>query len=540
MKKIIALLLAFVLVLSLAACGNSGEDNDKDNTTQGKPNDKDGESADVCGDYELVTLDGYDHQFKKYANMTDEPITLSYITYDNDAVVSILAEAFMELYPNIKVEIIQTPIFEFADTMTSLANENKLPDVIMYIDADYELSNKQLLDFSGYWNSDEETKALASTVDAKGLGTFNLKGGQRYAAPMYFRPQPISVDLNVLKACDRPAIDQGWSWADLMDLIKSTTGQPDPNGTVFYGLSVYTSLDTLYAIASDQNAAGTFGFNGFDFDPTVWATGEQDSAELRRDGYIAPYHGSPENEEWLGDMDAWAYGHVAVLTEPLWSYQDGFFKDQGFGETLMETYGMDLVPYVVPTRDGGADLHNTPASMDFIGLSAATEHPREAYELMKFMSYGVDGWAVRCGIYGDDTILDGNGFTPRQSSMPAPLTTDQEIWDAYIEMFCDGMDEEHTGYWREYFAASMQPIPTDSWLTIPGFMAFQNDYFFTMDIYGTIESGEAKAEDFVPDIAKNGNRLHAEAMLNYFGPDGYNVLTDEEITSYTELLNANA
>ena len=47
----------------------------------------------------------------------------------------------------------------------------------------------------------------------------------------------------------------------------------------------------------------------------------------------------------------------------------------------------------------------------------------------------------------------------KQDVMPAPITTDEEVWDQYTEMYCKGMDDEHVGYWKEFFASCMQPIP---------------------------------------------------------------------------------
>ena len=35
------------------------------------------------------------------------------------------------------------------------------------------------------------------------------------------------------------------------------------------------------------------------------------------------------------------------------------------------------------------------------------------------------------------------------------------------------------------------------------------------------------------------NLYHANAMISYFGPDGYNVLSDEEIAEYEQIIADN-
>ncbi len=549
MKKALALLLALVLVLSLAACGESGgdRDNDRDKSSHGSDwNDKtdpettDGPSAEDCGDYESVTLDGYDHQFKKYANMAKGPVTLTYLTTDEEAVVRPMVDAFMAIYPNITVNVEYIQLPELAERISQGLSG---VDALTFADMDSVLSTRSLLDISEYWNSDEETKNLASTVNSAGLGTYGLQGGQRYAVPTNFYPQPVFVDRNVLKTLNIPIPGRDWTWDEMIDIIKAATGYTEIDGMRYYGLSGANALDGYYNIAAGQDIIGAFGYDGRDFDFTVWAMGEREYTDLKLGTYMAPSYGSQEYDRWLDDAGAWAQasGHVAVFTEPFYLFQSFWNKDEG-GETNMEKAHLDIIPYVAPAvKSGDAQgVHNTPATMDFGGVAAGTEHPREAYELLKFMTFGVDGWAVRCALYGDSSLLNADGEPLRTTSMSVPLTTDEEIWEKYIDVFCQGMDEEHTQHWRDFFAASMQPIPTLGQVTIPGYMDFIMDYMFPLNITGLVESGQAQAADYADEATRKANWYHADAMLRYFGPEGYNVLTDEETAFYNDLLNDNA
>ena len=52
-------------------------------------------------------------------------------------------------------------------------------------------------------------------------------------------------------------------------------------------------------------------------------------------------------------------------------------------------------------------------------------------------------------------------------------------------------------------------------------------------IYGT-----AKAADYVVEATEQANYYHAEAMIDYFGPDGYDILSEEELAKYQVVVDA--
>ena len=221
----------------------------------------------------------------------------------------------------------------------------------------------------------------------------------------------------------------------------------------YYGCGYYNRLDSYYGIAAAQNIKGEFGFDGKKFDLSIWAVGEQEFAGLKQGGYIAPVKDSMEMENWMGDFAAWcgASGRVALFTEAFWTFQ-GTWNTEAFKQ-----YNLDIVPYVVPAvnKDDATKDHHSIATIDFGGLTTSCKHPREAYELLKFMSFGKDGWKTRIALYNDESKTNANGLALKYDVMPAPITTDSEVWDAYIKMYCKGMDDTHVGYWKEYFKSCM-------------------------------------------------------------------------------------
>ncbi len=527
-KKILALCLAaLMLVGTLAGCKGGEEGGNY-------------VGADECGEYELVTIDGYDHQFKKYKNMTTENITLRYFNFDSDVMTQELAKIFNKIYPNIKVETTFEAVDTYNTTLGTLINNRQTPDVVMTSDADYALSNRIFMDIAKYWDSDDETPLLAATINEAKIGCYGLEG-HRYAVPMKFFPTAVAVDRNVLKKLSIDIPDQNWKWSDMIDIIKKGTAPASIDGLQYFGLFAYTRLDSLYGIAAGGDIIGEFGFDGKDFDLSAWAVGEQEYGDLRVAKYVAPDRGTLANEEWLGDPDSWSgtSGHVAIFTEPFWTYQNIWLAENEDGQTQMEQYNLDIVPYVIPSVSGGEGLHNTIATMDFGGVSSATHYPREAYELLKFMTFGIDGWYARIAIYNDESIVTASGTPLRTDNMPAPLTTDQGVWDAYIDMFCKGMDDEHKEHWADFFASAMRPIPY-GWVSIAGYHTACDQYFNDIDIHTLVDQGTAQAADYVDEATRKFNYYHAEAMVNYFGPSGYNVLSQEEIDEYTQMMSANS
>lgn len=520
-KRIIAAILALSMTLGLTACGDNGT---KNTETAG--------NAQVSKETETAEINGI--TYNKATDLTTEDITLTYFHFDQDETVKYLAERFMELYPNITVNTVYENVSTYNDTLLTLVSNQQTPDVIMYGDADFALSNMLLSDISGYYNSDPETAQLASTVNDCGLGTYETNA--RFGVPVKFFPGVMYIDMNVLETLNVDAPSRDWTWADMIQLIKDCTVADSPDGMAYYGCGYFNRLDSYYGIAANQTIKGEFGFDGKEFDLGVWAVGEQEFSDLKLGGYIAPVTETQEMEDWMGDWEAWcgASGHVALFTEAFWTYQ-GTWATESY-----QQYDLDIVPYVVPavSKEEASVDHHSIATIDFGGVTTSCPYPREAYELLKFMSFGVDGWMTRIELYNDESQTNASNLALKYDVMPAPITTDETVWEGYIDMYCEGMDEEHRGYWEEYFSSCMQPIPY-GWTSIAGYWNFCDEYFNNIGIHDLVDKGTAKAADYAAEATEKANLYHAQAMLQYFGTDGYNVLSEEETAAYEQMVTDN-
>lgn len=464
--------------------------------------------------------------------VTKDEITLTYWHYEDETTINLLAEAFMKKYPNIKVET--KVISDMSTDLSAAASAGTFPDVFSGTDSDTALANLYWADISEYMDADPETKNLLPTIEEYGIGKFDTSC--RYAMPTWFQPSAIFIDRNVINKLNLEMPRTDWTWDEMIQLIKDAT-RDDRSGMKYFGLGYYNRLDSLYGIAAtskeERVIKGEFGFNGEDFDLSYWAKGEQEFSDLKIAGYVAPSQDSQEMEDWSGDWSTWfgATGHVAVFSEGLWSYQNIWGID-GY----QEEHGLDIIPYVTPNVIDEKE-HNIIANMYMGGVSSSCEYPYEAYLLLKFMGWGKEGWMERLKIYSDESIVNASGLPLKNANMPVPITLDEEVWEGYKALY--PQDPDHKPYWDAYFDSITRPCAY-GWYTIAGYWNFCDQYFNSIGIHDLVDAGTAKAADYAAEATEQANYYHAEAMISYFGPDGYNVLSDAELAKYQAVVDAMA
>jgi len=462
--------------------------------------------------------------------VTTSKIKLTYWHYEDETTIEKLAEAFMDKYPNITVECKQ--ISDMSTDLSAAAANGSFPDVFSGTDSDTALANEYWLDITQYVEEDPDMANMMPTIKEYGIGKFDTD--HWYGLPTWYQPSAIFIDKNVITKLNLEMPRTDWTWGEMIDLIKAATID-DRTGMKYYGLGYYNRMDSLYGIAAcsaeERAIKGEFGFDGNDFDLSYWATGEQDFADLKLGGYVAPQQSTAEMEAWAGDWGAWsgATGHVAVFSEGFWSYQNLWGTD-GY----QDTYGLDIVPYVTPNVVDEKE-HNIIANMYIGGVSSSCKHPYEAYLLLKWMGIGTEGWNARLDIYEDESITNASGVALKHSNMPVPMTLDTAVWDRYKAMF--PQDAAHKSYWDDYFASITRPVPY-GWYSIAGYWNFCDQYFNKIGIHDLVDAGSAKAADYAAPATEQANYYHAEAMISYFGPAGYGVLSEEDLAKYQAVVDS--
>ncbi len=478
MKKKNWLKLGCALALTtMFATGCGSSDDNTDSTDAAK------------GDKEEVTAD--------LPEMTDEDITLTYASWMDPNLQKFMADKFMEKYPNITVELVPLEQDTWNDGLTNLANAGKLPDAYWYLgNVDVPIVNGWLGDMTEYWEADPESKNVLETMQDAGY----LDGERKLAAACNYYPYTIFLDENVFNKLnvDMPSAD--WKYSDMLDLMKKVT-VPEQG---IYGYNDYTLIMTMAPIIQ-QDAIGEFGWDGEKFDMTKdWADSMEQQAEFVRTGVHAPYFDTDEAEAAFGDRTLWAAntGKIGMQLDAWWT-KNLFATDEYVDK------GINMVPYPVPQGDN-AETEHKPAFMDFGSISSATEHPREAYELLKFMGWGKDGFATR--MEGYSTLTNDNGDKIFTYADTLPLTQDQESWDLVATELPDN------DYYKNFLEHVKEPVALGG-ATLPGFQTYLDEVHFGGE-YGNVESaiidGEVNAHDVAGELTEKLNQYHEEAMEEIF------------------------
>lgn len=431
------------------------------------------------------------------APMTEDEITLTFASWENPALQQKMADDFMKKYPNIKVELVTVDQENWNDGLSNLANAGNLPDVYWYQgNVDIPIVNGWLGDMTEYWEADPESEDVLTTLQETGY----IDGKHKYSAAVFYQPYTVFLDENVFDKLnvDMPSAD--WKYSEMIDLMKQMT-VPEQE---IYGYNDFTKLVTMAPIVQ-SDGIGEFGWNGEKFDMTKdWAQAMTQQAEFVRSGVHAPFFDTDEAEAAFGDRTLWAAstGKIAMQLDAWWT-KDLFATDEFVDK------GIKWVPYPVPQGDN-AETTNKPGFIDFGSYSSATEHPREAYELLKFMGWGKDGWVSRLEAY--KTLQNDDGSKVFTYPNGLPLVQDQATWDAVAAELPD------TDYYKNYLERVKTPVPLGG-AVIPGFQTFLEEVYFGGE-YGDVEAaainGEVNPSDIAADLTEKLNQYHDEAMAEIF------------------------
>lgn len=514
MKRLIGLLLVLTMCIGLMSGCVFGSDEEDESTNTNDANNNSVTDNDAKKDNTDTTGDPTAEPSEEsepvgLPAMTEEEITLTYLNFDSEVLTQELAKKFEEIYPNITVEVQYIAVADFGTTLLNLISAGNVPDAFMYSDVDFALSNQLLYDMTDLWNADAENQNLLSTINEYGIGTYD--SGRKWGTPMKFFPGAVWVDRSAMETLNLEMPRKDWTWDEMIQLIKDATDHTQT--PAYYGLGAYTRLDSYYGIAASQNIKGEFGWDGDGFDLSIWAVGEQEFSDLKLNKYVSPDTETQRMEDWLGDWEGWsgASGRIAVSSEAYWTYMNIWDTDE-----YKLDMGINFVPYVIPSVEEVDGVANTIATMDMGGISSATEHPREAYELLKFMGWGVDGWKAKMEIFHDETITNSSDQPLIRDSLPAPISLDEELWADYRSLY--PTDEVDGPYWDVFFENCTRPVPY-GWMSIAGYWTFCDEYFNNIGIHNLVDTGQAKASDYADEATEQANLYHKEAMMEYFGID---------------------
>ncbi|MGO4936065.1 ABC transporter substrate-binding protein [Fundicoccus sp. Sow4_H7] len=429
--------------------------------------------------------------------MTTDEITLTFAGWEYIGVKELQAQRFMEKYPNITVEIVEIQQDGYMDQLVNMAAAGDLPDAFWYMgNVDVAIYNGWFGDMTEYWENDPDNELVLETLKDKGY----LDGERKLAAAVSYQPQTVFLDEAVFERLNEPMPSPDWTYDEMIELMQKMT-VPEQG---IYGYNDFSQIMT-YAPIVNTDADGEFGWNGETFDLTgEWADSMQQQAEYVRTGVHAPFFDTDEAEAAFGDRLLWAArsGRIAMQLDAWWTKD--LFNSQEYIDS-----GIRFKPYPVPRGANAESLHK-PAFVDFGGISSATEYPREAYELLKFMGWGAEGWAVR--LDAREVLMDDNGNMIFPYPNGLPLVNDEALWDRVAAE----LPQEQ--YYTDMLERVREPIPL-SGAVIPGFATWIDEIYFNGE-YGNIEhaayNGEVNPADVAQELTDLLNEHHQEALDELF------------------------
>lgn len=323
--------------------------------------------------------------------MTTENIELTYAGWGDDSdVTEAMTNAFMEKYPNITVNIANMDAFTYHDDFTVMAQSGELPDCFMVMDEVGWTLNGWVLDITELYNNDPDTELVYDYV--KNLGVYD---GVRTMFATNSLPNIAILNKDYFDMYNEtlPSYDE-WNYEKAIELAKKLTHPEEMR----YGLgkATFFNVDVLpnFADIILNGERGQWGYKdeeGYLFTED-WINMIEQRNNLHVQG-IFDVSTAEEKEAALGDGDIWLpqAGYTAINLDYFWSYDELMDSDS------------NMVPYPFPTTENG----KIPVSSDVVGISATTKHPREAYELAKWLTFSPEGWDVKIQAYiYNETIPD--------------------------------------------------------------------------------------------------------------------------------------
>lgn len=492
MKKIIASIMSICMIISITACMGSTEES----TTTTKSTTSANANTDGTGTAEQPAVES------ALPPMTTENITISFALWDDYEMTRYLTDKFMEKYPNITVELKELPLGGYNDSLVNLANTEGLPDGFFFLhDLGLVTSNGWLYDFTDYWDNDPD---VDNYFDSLKPTTKLFDGKRAYIMACEYLPILVYLDRAVFNKLNEPMPDYDWTYNQMLGLMKSMT-RPDQN---IFGYNSYLGLVTMAPIVLNDSQS-EFGWDGSNYKfEGAWADAVNMEAEFQRLGYRA----LQSSEAWAaasGDANIWPgnSGLVAMQLDAWWTMNNIYSKSEA------KEKGVDMVPYVVPRGDS-AETNRKPAFLDFGAISAGTEHPREAYEFLKWISFSSEAWMHRIDAFQTLTDEAGNKLYDLPNCLP--LTNDEAVWTAYRKLY----PADEPAY-DAFFKLCREPVPLGG-DGIPGFAGFLTDVYQNGDFNGVIGietaviQGVIDAHDVAADFNKKGREYYDAAMEEFY------------------------
>ena len=503
-RKLASLLIAALLLLSLlAGCNASpapnvtpGGNTPGDTTPGGStPGDTTPDSSEAPG-----ASDPYE---------TEGKISIAYPEGETDEIVPVL-DAFRAKYPNITV--VDVPFAgsywgAFNEFLTERAAANDMPDVV-WLDWNAfapQVASGYVMPLNEFFENDPE----ASYVPP-GMTDPYTYGGKLYAFPCQMNAMGITVNLTMIDELnlDKPSYD--WTVAEFEEFMRKAIS------STTVGAAVLEDWDVTYSAQKDGFFATAYDSVNQRFDFTgQWVPAMNKYAEFNAvPGLNAWAMRWPKDENWSTSLDS---DYVAKFGED--GKDDGHYMFKN-GTALLCTNATwndnwmrseckiewDYWPY---PRQNANEPVKTPIHVDCAYITSTAKDKAAAFELLKWLTYGVAGNLERLAIF--EARRDGEvqtGTTTNLKTWYIPCTQHPEVIAKFEQN--PHLTEGRLALYR----STSNAVRGDLNKFLPNF----NEYWDDLGVWGMLDDvrqGNANAADIAAQLDVIVNEGYQKAREDF-------------------------
>ena len=454
-----------------------------------------------------------------------EQITLSVASWENNVLKKEWFAKFTEKHPNIKIELAEEGKWLGTEDLAELAAANKMPDIINLENIYTPVKNDWLLDLTDYYQNDKDKDVIYQNFIE-----FGSIGDKLYALPSNVFFHGIKVNLTLLEDLNIPKPGYDWTIDDFMNILEKASVKGESIGTnniiwLMKHLPAQMNDDLGWATYSYENRKYSLGQEWIDTvnmmkeivdkEYVLWenidkfglptdfeeGSAEYDSVVEKRNNYLLEAVGTTEVP--------WPLGKVAMQEDFSWTLR--------FDKTDPSYTGFEWDYYPFPAATEG-DVSRPGLSADYYGITTSCKNPDAAWELIKYLSYDIEGFRDKVNIINsyDKTAmaekypeLTDIPDTLESLSLP-PINNPEavELWKSMDVGYKPGLDYMLENFERGY---------VDCWRIVPEYSNVWESLVTTRVNQDILYTGSKTAADLAKDLEATINSTTEMAWNNVLG-----------------------
>ncbi len=439
-KRIICVLMVLCMVLAVAGCG--GSDKDKGGISR--------EGRDIT----LRFAAWFDHDLQQH-----------------------LANAFMKKHTDVYVELLEIDQNSWSSGLQNLASTGDLPDAFCTFDLATATANGWTADIGEYYDNDPTTAKISDGM--KVAGVYN---GIRYGLVTEQYPCVVLINKTLFEENDVALPGYDWTIDQMYDLATKLTKANEHQFGL--GSNVLSYLRDVYNAAYTTDT-WQYGYNPEKgvFDTEYLAQGYSKGLELLNNK-IAGNPSAEELKEWFGDESIWLpkTGKQAMQLDWYWTIET--VKSDEY-----KKLGQEWLAYPFPVGTSG----RIQTIVNVGCVAETTEYPELAYELLKFMTFGEEGWQSRYEWYKESGNLPAS----------VPIVNDEAVLNLVKEL-TPGED-----YAAVYDSINRSVADIKKWT--PGITEYEA-WMNSQKLWTNLRNSSLKVEDVSDMMETHLNNYYIDCM----------------------------